>query len=174
MTISRIRKIFDLNRWKVIFYTCGVPNNKVHGKRINHSRFIFMYVSQHVERIFAKCIVQNVQRIFSKTCNAAFAFAFVVVVTATLILILENCFHSVIFGALLYTFEFGMRGFPRPVYRAHVQIMRFYNAPFNVAITLVHLRCNIFEKRERYSVKYAPLKWNYLFHMNIFAVIETP
>jgi hypothetical protein len=98
-----------------------------------------------------------------------------VVVTITMpILILENCFHGVIFGALFYAFEFGMRGFPRPVYRAHVQIMRFYNAPFNVAITLEHLGCNIFEKGERQPVKCAPLKWKHLFHMNVFAVIETP
>ena len=138
-----------------------------------------MYVSQHVERIVAKCIVQNIQRICSPMMFLSFCFSFSFYFLATIfifavMLILENCLHGIVFGTPLNAFEFGMRGFPRPVCRAQFEIMRFYNAPFNVAITLVHFRRNIFEKRERQSVKRTPLKWKHVFHMNVFAVIKSP
>ena len=32
LIISRIRKIFDLNRWKVVLYTRGVLNYEIHRK----------------------------------------------------------------------------------------------------------------------------------------------
>ena len=110
-------------------------NNKIDGKRINCFCFIYMHFSQHMERILDKCIVQNANAV-----SAAFAFAFVSV--------LENHLHGILFGALLNAFEFGMRHFPRAVNRAHIQIMRFYNALLNVAIAFIHFRRNIFEKRE--------------------------